>query len=131
VVLGGLPTRDLREPAESDSVLGRTSKDGQRTTMALLRIDLQDGFEDDTVVVRTADGEEQRREHVTTVVQVGYAGSIDMIVQPGPVRLEVSVPSRRLSESITLEVSGDLYLGLSIAGPQITHRLSEEPMGYL
>lgn len=94
-------------------------------------MDLQEGFQEDTVVVQVNDGAEQRKEDVTTMPQVGYAGSIEMNVEPGPARLRVSVPSQGISDTKSFDVSGDLYVGVSIEGARLTYRVTSEPMGYL
>jgi hypothetical protein len=99
--------------------------------MPLLRVDLQEGFDDDVVAARLDEGEEQRKEGVTTMEQVGYAGSIEFHVGPGPARLHVSVPTRALSNTIDLDVSGDLYVGVAVPDNAIEFHISSEPLGYL
>jgi len=99
--------------------------------VATLRVDMQDGFQDDEVVVRARD-QEGRKEHVTTMPQISYAGSIELEVEPGPVRLEISVPSRNLSASQVVEVpQAALHVGVSVDEGRISQRLSPEPFGYL
>lgn len=99
--------------------------------MATLRVDMQDGFRDDVVVVRAQEGE-QRKEHVTTRPQISYAGSVELEVDPGRVRLEISVPTRNLSTSQVVEVPEQaLYIGVSIDDGELTYRVSLEPFGYL
>src|SRR5258706_8256545 len=62
--------------------------------MAQLRIDLQDGFQDDDVVVKV-DGEERLRQAgVTTKKVLGLAGSVTVDVPEGQRSIELSVPSR-------------------------------------
>ena len=99
--------------------------------MATLRVDMQDGFEDDVVVVR-AQEQERRKESVTTMPQISFAGSIELEVEPGPIRLEISVPTRGLSTSQVVEVPATaLHVGVSIDDGRISQRLSPEPFGYL
>lgn len=99
--------------------------------MATLRVDMQDGFQDDVVVVRAKD-QEGRKEHVTTMPQISYAGSIELEVEPGPVRLEISVPTRNLSTSQVVEVPATaLHVGISVDEGRLTQRLSPEPFAYL
>lgn len=99
--------------------------------MATLRVDLQDGFHDDLVVVR-AQHQEQRKEHVTTMLQISYAGSLELEVEPGPVRLEISVPTRGLFSAPVVEVPPQaLHVGVSIDDGRLAHRVSTEPFGYL
>ena len=99
--------------------------------MPLLRVDMQDGFDNDVVTVRLDNGEEQRRDGVTTKEQVGYAGSIEFQVEPAPVRLHVAILTKGLSDTTDLEVSGDLYVGVAVSGDRMIFQISAEPLGYL
>jgi hypothetical protein len=99
--------------------------------MPSLRVDLQEGFQDDVVTVRLDGGAERRKEAVTTNEMVGYAGSFEFEVEPGRVRLDLSVQTRVLSKTIDLDVTGDLYVGVTVSAKDIAFRASSEPMGYL
>jgi hypothetical protein len=98
--------------------------------MTTLGIDLQDGFVDDTVSVRI-DGEEVfRKEHVRTKLILGLADSFKTEVEKGPVSVEISVETRDTAETISLYVSADTYLGVSVVDGRIKYRISDEPFGY-
>ena len=100
--------------------------------MALLHIALQEGFVDDIVAIRVDGREVFHETNVRTRLQIGYATSIDLNVEECTVNVEVSVPSRNLSESVVLMVSGPIYVGVSITPEDtIDYRLSQEPFGYL
>ena len=101
--------------------------------MSSLRIDLQDGFLDDTVVVRI-NHEEYRKPHVRTRLQLGYADSLEIDVRESTVDVEVVLPSRGSSKFIPVvfDKSDTVYLGLSVtAEGEISERVSHEPFGYL
>ena len=49
---------------------------------------------------------------------------------PGPVRVEIRVPTRHLSDEIALDVATDTYLGVSLAGDKINVRISGEMFLY-
>jgi len=101
--------------------------------MPSLRIDLREGFLDDTVVVRI-NNEEYHKSHVRTRPQLGYANSLDVEVRESMVDVEVVLPSRGLSKSIPVvfDKSDTVYLGLSVtAEGEISERVSHEPFGYL
>lgn len=101
--------------------------------MALLCIDLQEGFSGDTVVVLVNGIEVFRKTDVKTKYQIGWTYISEKVdVEEGPVNVEISVPLRNLSESIILQVSNHLYLGISVTQDgRISCRISKEPFGYL
>lgn len=103
----------------------------KETAMALLIVNLQDGFEDDVVVVKVNDQEVFHKEGVKTKLLIGYADSFEVKVADGSVNVEVILPLRNLSETIVLEVSTVAYLGLSMHEGRIDYLISNEPFGYL
>ena len=98
--------------------------------MATIRIALQDGFEDETVVISVNGKEVFNQKNVKTKRQIGKAASFDVEVEAGSSTVEISLPSKSLSESITLKVSGKAYLGVSVVNNRIVHRISSEPFHY-
>lgn len=102
--------------------------------MPLLHIGFQEGFMDDTVVVRVDDKEVCRKPNVRTRLQIGYADSCEVDVRENMVEVEVILPLRSLSKSIPVVFDGSapVYLGLSVT-PEggISERVSREPFGYL
>ena len=105
---------------------------GEReTTMALLHIAFQEGFTGDTVVVRVNGEEVFRKGNVKTRLQIGYADSFEMNVEEGSVNVEVLLPLKNLSETIVLQVSTAVYVGVSIHEGRIDYRISDQPFGYL
>jgi hypothetical protein len=101
--------------------------------MSTLHIDFQEGFLDDTVVVRV-NGEEYFKQDIRTRLQTGYAGSLDIEVPERRVEVEVNLPSKGISDSIPVvfEKSDTVYMGLSVtAQGEISERVSHEPFGYV
>lgn len=98
--------------------------------MPTLRIALQDGFEDDTVVIKVNGDEAFKQENIKTKRQIGKAASFELEVEEGPTSVEVSLPLKNLSETIALKVSGEVYLGISLVRDRIEHRISSEPFRY-
>jgi hypothetical protein len=85
-----------------------------------LQIDFEDGFEEDTVVVR-ADGRELwSQENVTTNVAISLA-AIAHVEVPEGAQLEVQVPTRRLSAAARVETP---YLEVEIAEGRLMLRSS-------
>jgi hypothetical protein len=96
----------------------------------LLKVDLQDGFSGDLVIIKIGEMKVFRREDVTTKLMLGYAGSLTLEVPEGQVNIDVSVPTRKLSNAISIDTSKPTYLGLSIENGEIRCSLSEEPFAY-
>lgn len=99
--------------------------------MVLLRIDLQDGFEGDNVIVKINSNEVYRKEGVKTELTLGYADSLEVEVAEGLCRVEVALPEKGIAESISLNVFTPVYLGLSVSDGKIIQRLSETFFAYL
>lgn len=99
--------------------------------MPVLRVDFQEGFDGDEVVVRV-DGREVRRDRVTTSESVGYAGSVEVEVDEGTTAdVTVDVPTRGLAGRAAATVDGDVFVGATISGGRLALVVSAEPMGYL
>ncbi len=102
----------------------------RRTKIALLRIDLQDGFTEDLVIVRVNGTEMFRKESVTTKLLLGYADSFQAQIPEGSADVEIVVPSRDLSKSVSVQVSQQYYLGVSIRDRAIEFLARDEPFSY-
>lgn len=111
-------------------LVGSTYAD-EEAVMALLVVDLQEGFADDLVLIRVNGLEVFHKEGVKTKLLLGYADSFKIQVPEGSVNVEVILPSKNLSETILLQVTKEVYLGLSIHNGRIDYRISNEPFGYL
>lgn len=99
--------------------------------MPILRIDLQEGFRGDKVVVRV-NGKEVLQRAVKTRVQTGLAAIEQLDVAPGDITVEVELPERRISGTFHLQGGRDTYVGVSVsANGKLTHKTSLEPFGYL
>jgi hypothetical protein len=98
--------------------------------MPKLRIDLQDGFQDDDVVVKV-DGEERLRQTgVTTKKVLGLAGSVTVDVPEGQRSIELSVPGRGVTKQIDVDTQKTTHVGLSLAGQEVTVLARDKPFGY-
>jgi hypothetical protein len=83
------------------------------------------------VVLRVNGVEAFHKESVNTRIQIGYADSIELHIEEGPVEIEVSLPLMDLSETIVLQVSAPVYVGISTGNNEIDYQVSDEPFGYL
>lgn len=100
--------------------------------MPILNVNLQEGFVNDTVVVRVNGQEVFNKTSVKTKLQIGLANVFQVDVPEGLLDIEIALPLKNVSESLALEVSSPVHLGLSVNHEgRITHRISQEPFGYL
>jgi uncharacterized cupin superfamily protein len=98
-----------------------------------LQVHLQEGFQNDEVVVVVDGGERLHERDVTTKLLTGMAATKVIDVAPGHHEIEVRVPTRGLQDLFSLTVGGEaIQLGLSIEGERLTHIVKEgESFGYL
>ncbi len=99
--------------------------------MAILHVHLQEGFDNDTVVIRVNGKEVARRTGVTTKRQVGVADLLEIDVPAGPVTVETGIAARGLSNTTELPMDGSVYLGLSVEPDGLKARVSREQFGYV
>ncbi|MBD2022194.1 hypothetical protein H6F43_18600 [Leptolyngbya sp. FACHB-36] len=100
--------------------------------MALLHIALQEGFVKDSVIIRADQQEVFQQQTVTTRTQIGLAEWVEINLPEGQTTLEIAVPSKGITQTIPLQLSGNVYLGLSITpDSRLEHQLSKEAFGYL
>ena len=96
--------------------------------MATLRIDLQGGFEADTVEIWLDEELRQREDGVTTNLSVDLASSVPLVVPDGPVDVRVALPDRGLEETVEALVAGDTYVTARIEnGRLLVEQLAEAP----
>ena len=95
-----------------------------------LRIDLQDGFEQDSVVIRVNGNPVFERSDVRTSLLKGFAKSVQVDVESGPAALEIAITNRNLSNTLDLAIDGDTYVGVSRTSNGLESIVRAEPFGY-
>lgn len=98
--------------------------------MTGLIIDLQNGFENDEVIVRAAGRELLKKTHVKTNLAISLAESCPVEVGEGPVSVEVLVPSRNLRGAVEIDPARTPYLGVSIREGELELKPSESLFFY-
>lgn len=100
--------------------------------MTLLHVALQEGFNNDTVVVSFDGAEVYRKSGVSTRMQISRADAFESDLPAGRATVKVDVPSRDLSRSIQVDLSRTPYVGVSVTPEgELTHKLQSEPFGYV
>ena len=100
--------------------------------MTALTIDLQDGFMDDSVIIRVDGDLVLEDDHVSTRLQTGFARSVQCDTADSAVTAEVELPGRGQQTTIGIDPHDTAYLGLSLdATGHIASRVSGSMFGYL
>jgi hypothetical protein len=100
------------------------------TAMAVLTVDLQEGFRDDHVVVRVDGREVYAKRGVSTNWSIGRADGVEVDVPAGTVAVVVEVPSRGLSDRLDVDVPDRRYLGVSVGNGRLRFDVAEQPFTY-
>jgi hypothetical protein len=99
--------------------------------MPTLKIDLQEGFSGEPVVV-LLNGKEVYRGTPKTRTQIGLADSKSFDLPSQQLKLEVATPLSGVSESLDVDLFQDTYVGVTLSSDgAIALRLSLEPFGYV
>jgi len=96
----------------------------------VLGVDFQDGFVNDTVVLKIEGNEVFREAHLSTSILLGLAGSFKTEVEAERISVEVEIPTKNLERVIEVDVLEDVYLGISVVDNSIDYVVSDEPFGY-
>jgi hypothetical protein len=100
--------------------------------MTAVHFALQDGFADDEVIVRVNGKEVVRQSNVRSQDPViPFAAAKDVSIDQSSGTVAVDVPTRRMSQSFTVDFKEYPYLGIAIAGNAITLRKSGRPFEYM
>ena len=99
--------------------------------MPLLHVDLQEGFLGEPVVATVNGRELFRKDGVRTRTQIGLADSFEIKeLPPGPT--EIALTARGATEEISVSLSADLYIGVSLTPEgRIVHKQSAHAFGYV
>jgi hypothetical protein len=95
-----------------------------------LTIALQDGFENDSVVVRVDDAVVIQQTGVRTDQRIGLAYAIDVPLPDRPAIIDVQVPTRSLGARHELSPATATSVGISLLDNEIVFRSSPTPFGY-
>ena len=126
--------RSATPPSESTRHATQVSTrlTNRRGVMASLSIDLQDGFSDDTVVVRVEGIVASRESGVTTRTAIGLARTLRLVLDGASVQLEIELPERQICESIKIDLARPTFLGVSLTPDgKLTMRREFRPFGYV
>jgi hypothetical protein len=102
--------------------------DWKDVDVATLRIDLQGGFDGETVELWVDEELRHREEEARTNVSVDLAASVPLEVPEGPVDVRIVLPARGLDETVETIVAGDTYVVARLErGRLVAEQLAEAP----
>jgi hypothetical protein len=100
--------------------------------VAVVKVALEEGFDDDTVIVEVNGRQVFEGEGVSTRTQIGLATSFEVEVDDeSEAVVAVRATSQRATGRMRHPVGDRLHVGVSVQGGDIVFRTSEEPFGYL
>ena len=96
--------------------------------MPTVTVDLQEGFENDTVEVSLGGESRWRGDSVTTNLAVSLAASVPLEVEAGESEVRVTVPSRGLDATLPLDAKQDVHVAANVEGGALRlEQLAERP----
>lgn len=100
--------------------------------MQTLKIELQEGFQDDAVVIRVNGSEIMHEDHVKTRTQIGFAAGTTATIPEGKATLDVALPAAGISGAFEADIQGPTWIGVSLDSSRALHfKLSQTPFGYV
>lgn len=97
----------------------------------VLHIALQDGFDDDMVVIRVNGAEVFHQDGVATDPRMSLAETYEGPMQEGPVKVEIDLGRRKIHGSVTVQFSGSAYVAVSVEAESIRFKVADQPFGYM
>ena len=98
--------------------------------MPSMRIDLQEGFNNDAVEVYVNGEKVLEKEGVTTKRMLGLALSSEIEVPDGALAIEIKVPTKNLAKIFSVESFDISNLGVSIHNGELKGITSKKRFGY-
>jgi hypothetical protein len=99
--------------------------------MAKLSIHLQEGFDNDLVVIKVNGKGKFRNTQVTTKLLLGYAEVVELLVSETAAKVQISLPQKKLTQAVNIPLSADAHIAVSIVDNQIAYQVSDQPFGYM
>jgi hypothetical protein len=101
--------------ARDQSGKAQQQKAKEQAELMSLVVDLTEGFKDDTVILELDDEEVYHERGLSTNWSAGIATSATIEAPAGAATLTVSVPTRRLKQTLELDVTEPLFVVIAIA----------------
>ena len=97
----------------------------------MLHVALQEGFDNDNVLMRLNDQPVYESAGVTTDLRIGRADAVEVPLGEGRLRLSVTLPDRGISGAVVIQSTNTVFVGVSVEGDAVEFTVSDQPFGYL
>ena len=97
----------------------------------VLSIALQDGFEQESVIVSVNGKEVYRNEALQTDYRISLAASFETPLPNSPVTIAIKLPKQSITDSLQFNADTTVYVGISWLEGRLLFKTSETPFGYL
>jgi hypothetical protein len=81
---------------------------------SLVHFDFQDGFINDTIILKVNGKEVFSKQNITTDLRISFAESFTTEIVNGQVKLDVLIPTKNLSLSRNILIDSEKYFGICI-----------------
>ncbi len=98
--------------------------------MANLQIDLQEGFDNDAVIIRVNGRIIYQKDSISTRMQIGFADSVKTEAAEGQTTIQITVPNRHIEAVFPVAIDRETRLGVSLDNEQIKQRVLPSDFGY-
>jgi hypothetical protein len=104
---------------------------------SVVSVDFQDGYVNDSIILRINENEVVKKDNVSTDLRIGLANnSFRTRIPNGKIKIDIFIPTKNLNYSRTIEIESDIHIGVSIVNsnttnPDITVTIQKEPFFYL
>lgn len=97
-----------------------------------LCFDLQEGFENDEVLIFDNQKKIFQAEKVKTRTQIGFATSLEVELSGEKANLRIDIPSRNISEKKEITLTDNLHIAVSVTEEnKLDWKLSDSPFFYM
>ena len=93
-------------------------------------IDLQDGFDTDSVIIKVDNHEIFNKCQISTQLLLGIAETLSIDNAKGPLKISVEIPTKNLKKNIELYINKTTYVGISVKNDKIHVIVSNRSFGY-
>jgi hypothetical protein len=100
--------------------------------MANVSLDLQEGFNGESVTIFVDEKEFYRNDNVRTQKLLGFADHVELSGIKGHVAVRIAVDQSGppLEKQFQLDVNKERYVGISLEKGRLNHIISSSPFGY-
>lgn len=102
--------------------------------MIRLTIILEQGFKNDTVIIKLNEKEIFHKKNITTKLLIGMSESLQLNVQEGLVTFKISLPEKNIVKDFSAEILHPSVLKLTLENGELKYNIIEErpeDLGYL